>query len=250
MNLDIGRLGDSFRTTGAKDHPFFWVHGACNFIPNMLKLVNLVSPPTKVHYSEFENKNSEVVKGLIIDHGSDKHFHNYHVLYSYILDPTISQSILEIGLGTRNPEIASTMYFYEQSQNFVNTPGGSLRFFRDYCPNAHVYGADVDRDILFQEDRIETSYVDQLDCSSLRELFKNRMFDIIIDDGLHHLSSNLNTLIEALDHVNVGGYIVIEDISIPDNWLLIDFVVSRIPNLETKLIDFDSGSYIYLIKKL
>jgi hypothetical protein len=152
-------------------------------------------------------------------------------------------------MGTRNPGISSTMYFYEQDDNFVNTPGGSLRFFRDYCTRAHVYGADIDRDILFTEDRIETFHVDQLDSDSLHTLFGDRMFDIIIDDGLHHISSNMNTLLEAIDHINVNGYIFIEDIVIVDNWYVVDFIVSKIPGLETKIIECD-GIYVYLIKKL
>ena len=76
------------------------------------------------------------------------------------------------------------------------------------------------------------------------------MFYIIIDDGLHHISSNMNTLLEALDHIKIGGYIVIEDIINTDNWHVIDFTVSRIPGFETKLIDFESGSYIYLVKRI
>ena len=251
MSIDIFPLQQNFHSTGAKDHPNFWIHGASNFIPNMIKFIKRIHEPKIVKYSEMMNSRSDDFKNIIIKYKSDKNFHNYHVLYSFIIDePTKKMDILEIGLGTRNPTIPSTMFFYEQDKDFINTPGGSLRCFREYCPNSNIYGADIDREILFSDDRIETFFVDQLDIESLKTLFKNRMFDIIIDDGLHHISSNMNTLLEALDHVKIGGYIVIEDIINTDNWHVIDFTVSRIPGFETKLIDFESGSYIYLVKRI
>jgi len=96
------------------------------------------------------------------------------------------------------------------------TPGASLRAFRDLLPGASVFGADVDRDILFTEDRIRTGFLDQLDPASFDALyaeFGSEPFDLVIDDGLHSLGANLNTLAWALKVVKPGGWIVIEDIS-------------------------------------
>ena len=45
----------------------------------------------------------------------------------------------------------------------MGKPGASLRVWRDYFPNAIIYGADIDKDILFAEERIKTFYIDQLD---------------------------------------------------------------------------------------
>lgn len=248
--VDLSTLRKNFSSTGAKDNLYFWIHGASNFIPNMVKFIERINIPIITNMSKLENEKSNIMRDMIIKHGSDKHFHNYHILYSSIIDPTKKMDILEIGLGTRDPTIPSTMYFYEQDRQFINTPGGSLRFFKEYCPLSNIYGADVDRNVLFTEDRIETFFVDQLDTMSLNSLFENRMFDIIIDDGLHHISSNMNTLLVALDHINLDGYIVIEDIVFSENWHVIDFVVSRIPGFETKLVDCGTSSYIYLIKRI
>jgi hypothetical protein len=96
------------------------------------------------------------------------------------------------------------------------SPGASLRAFRDMLPDARVFGADLDRTILFSEDRIETTFVDQLKPATLETLyatFGSRPFDLVVDDGLHGLASNLVTLNFALRHVNAGGFIVIEDVS-------------------------------------
>jgi len=39
---------------------------------------------------------------------------------------------------------------------------------RNVSPHALVFGADIDRDILFEDERIKTFYCDQLDCDQLR----------------------------------------------------------------------------------
>ena len=67
-------------------------------------------------------------------------------------------------------------------------PGASLRLWKEYFPNAEVYGADIDKRILLEEDRIKTFYVDQTNAESVNSMWneiERDNFDIIIDDGLH-----------------------------------------------------------------
>jgi hypothetical protein len=79
-----------------------------------------------------------------------------------------------------------------------------------------VYSADIDRGILFQEDRIKTFYCDQLDRSSIRELWSHPDLqagvDIIIEDGLHTFEANVSFLEESLDRLRPGGIYICEDI--------------------------------------
>ena len=80
-----------------------------------------------------------------------------------------------------------------------------------------MYDADVDEAALFNETRLRTAQVDQLDRGSLDALyatFGSERFDLIIDDGLHAPGANLNMLHFALDgHLRPGGWVVIEDIA-------------------------------------
>lgn len=149
--------------------------------------------------------------GMFNHYRSDKaKVHNYHMIYGPMLgNPDNINRILEIGLGTNNEDIVSTM-------GTLGAPGASLRAFRDYCPNAMIFGADVDARILFQEDRIATYQVDQLSLESLSNLAKKlpQDFDLIIDDGLHSPDANINTLAFASQLIRKGGWIVIEDISL------------------------------------
>jgi len=116
--------------------------------------------------------------------------------------------IFEIGIGTNNPNAISTMGIYGK-------PGASLRAFRDYSNDFFIYGADIDRNILFTDERIQTTFIDQTKFETYNEAMKRfdkNSFDVIIDDGLHSPLSNINTLIFGLKVVKNGGYIVIEDI--------------------------------------
>ena len=150
------------------------------------------------------------LKSCLDAHGSDKANQNdYHYLYGPILrDRAAISSVLEIGLGTYNDDIVSHM-------GADGRPGASLRAFRDFLPNAHIYGADVDARILFREQRIDTFFVDQTDLSSFADLERAvpAMLDLVIDDGLHSPNANLATLRFGLAKIRVGGWVVIEDIS-------------------------------------
>jgi hypothetical protein len=144
-------------------------------------------------------------------YGSDKAtYHDYHYVYGPILkNPSAVTAVLEIGLGTNNEEVISNI-------GQAGKPGASLRAFREFLPKARIYGADVDRRILFSEERIETFFADQTDLSSFDALGKNvgADFDLIIDDGLHSPNANIAVLVFAFNKLKRGGWFVVEDIPI------------------------------------
>jgi len=146
-------------------------------------------------------------------HGSDKGQgkHNYTAVYSALLGKFRDRPLLifELGLGTNNPKLPSSM-------GVEGRPGASLRGWRELFPNALVCGADIDRDILFEEEWIKTFYCDQLDSDAIRDLWSQPVLrsgcDVIIDDGLHTFEGNTTFLDGSLEHLRPGGVYVIEDI--------------------------------------
>ena len=147
--------------------------------------------------------------------GSDKGLgkHNYTILYYEFFKSMIDEEInlFEMGIGTNNTEIASNMGVYGK-------PGASLRGWKEFFKNAKIYGADIDSDIIFEEDRIKTFVCDQTDISSIKEMWenddlKNLRFDIIIDDGLHEFNANLTFFENSIHKLKKDGYYVIEDLS-------------------------------------
>jgi len=185
------------------------------------------------------------IKALFDKHGSDKgNIHEYHLLYGPLLMSQDASAVLEIGLGTNNENVVSHM-------TSRGKPGASLRAFRDFLPEAQIYGADIDRGILFSEERIKAFYVDQTDASSFSALGKllPAEFDLIIDDGLHSPNANLATLIFGLSRLKVDGCLVIEDIS-PDALAIWQMVSAALlpDSYESRVVEAD-GAFLFVVRR-
>jgi hypothetical protein len=158
----------------------------------------------------------------MVKYGSDKAlgWHNYTPIYSALFRERRREPlrVFELGLGTNNPQLASSMGVHGR-------PGASLRGWREIFPKALIFGADIDRDILFEEDRIKTFYCDQLDQTAIRHLWSQpdlaKGADIIIEDGLHTFEANITFLEGSLEHLCCGGIYVVEDINneVIERWL-------------------------------
>jgi hypothetical protein len=149
---------------------------------------------------------------IMTEQGSDKgNGHTYTPIYSALLGGLRNEPlrIFELGLGTNNPEIPANM-------GVDGVPGASLRGWREIFPKALVYGADIDRGILFEEDRIKTFFCDQLDRTVIAELWSQPELqggmDIIVEDGLHTFEANMSFLDASIGQVRPGGLYIVEDI--------------------------------------
>jgi len=155
--------------------------------------------------------------------GSDKSgpLHNYTALYDSLFSGFRNEelALFELGLGTNKVATPSSM-------GPEGKPGASLRGWRAYFPHARIYGADIDADILFQEDRIRTFWTDQREPRAIRALWKKLddvAFDIIVDDGLHEASANICFLMESIRKLKPGGIYIIEDVTPNDAELVGSF---------------------------
>ncbi len=190
-------------------------------------------------------KESKKLKKIFNSFKTDKsNIHNYHLVYSALFkNKNNVKKILEIGIGTNNTKLISNM-----GQNGI--PGASLRAFKYYFRSALVYGADIDKNILFQEKRIKTYHVDQTKLKSLDGLFFKigKNFDLIVDDGLHAIHANLNIIITGLKNLKKNGWLVIEDIptiTLPI-WKIVYSTLSK--QYKTYLIKTKNGM-MFLVNK-
>jgi hypothetical protein len=236
------------------ENKHLWIKGASLFISQMNAFVKHNNYLFKhLNITTFDNKEKDEIGRILNENKSDKAYpHNYHYVYAYIFNKLGKESrlnVLEVGLGTNNPTIVSSMGIYGR-------PGASLYAFKQYLPNSQIFGCDIDKDILFQTDRIKTCYIDQLDMSTfdnIAKTFGKQKYDLIIDDGLHSIGANLNTLLFALENVNDNGWIVIEDIGLDtaSNWTAIDYVLNQNKKYETFMINEETGKgYLYVVHKL
>lgn len=117
-------------------------------------------------------------------------------------------NVFECGLGTNN-------VFGPSSMGRNGRPGASLRVWRDYFMNANIVGGDVDQEILFEENRIATGYLDQESKGSIQsfwEKFGKVEYDLMVDDGLHTFNAGKTLYENSRQHLSKTGIYVIEDI--------------------------------------
>jgi hypothetical protein len=150
---------------------------------------------------------------LFNKYGSDKDRNGYtplyHSLFKNIRDKPLQ--ILEIGIGTMIPGVPSSMVGYALPGY---APGGSLRAWRDYFPNATILGCDVQPDTQFTDDRISTIQCDSRREEFLYPLLGDRQFDIILDDASHWDECQRKTLFNLWKYVKPGGFYIIEDVTV------------------------------------
>ncbi len=226
--------------------------GINKIFPILSKLIATLKKKTEIVSAEkFSKKrglkkNTKLIKNYFMKYDSDKsRIHNYHLIYGSLFKKRSNiKKVLEIGLGTDNEKLISNM-------GKLGKPGASVKAFRDFFPNAKIFGADIDKAILFKDKRINTYYVDQTDLKSLKKLYKKigSNFDLIIDDGLHASYANINVIISSLNFLKKNGYLIIEDI--PFKTLSIWEVVIDILNkkYESQLVKAKK-SFIFVIKKI
>jgi hypothetical protein len=162
-------------------------------------------------------------------HGSDKgSYHNYTTIYyDYFNDISNNNlNVFELGLGTNYTDIPSSM-----GPN--GKPGASLYGWKEFFPNSNIYGADIDKRILFSSDRIKTYYCDQTNTQSINNLWNNSdlinlEFDIILDDGLHEFNANLTFFENSFFKLKKGGKYIIEDLFVE--------TIEKFENIKEQLI--------------
>ena len=203
-------------------------------------LDNIKSDFKNITYSYRPNILSELCE----KYGSDKGFinididnkpynwhpHTYATYYHSVfnLSRESIKNVFECGLGTNNPNLKSNM-----TENGI--PGASLRVWRDYFFNAQIYGGDIDKEILFEEERIKTFYLDQLNSNSIKSMWERievEEFDIIIDDGLHEPEANYNFFINSFHKLKKNGIFVIEDVA--SNFLV--YLQNKLKNYDIDIV--------------
>ena len=184
--------------------------------------LNKENENTSSYYYNKGKKNP--ISELCVKHGSDKGYidffsktpytwrpRNYAEFYFKLFDHCKDQVklIFECGIGSNNVNIESNM-------TSGGKPGASLKVWKDYFVNAEVYGADIDKDILFNSDRIKTFEVDQTSKESINKMWREinkKDFDIIIDDGLHNYEAGITLFENSYDRLRKNGIYIIEDVS-------------------------------------
>jgi hypothetical protein len=171
--------------------------------------------------SSVNSKLTELMNYYGSDKGGKNNHHNYSDYYSEIFFNKRKdvKNFLEIGLGTNNVNLASNM-------GKEGVPLASLKAWRDYFENANIYGADIDKEILKNDHRIKTFFVDQTNPATISLMFKNigvSKFDVILEDGLHEYNANICFFENSISFLSDNGIYIIEDVYFKDKIKFINY---------------------------
>ena len=92
--------------------------------------------------------------------------------------------------------------------------GASLYMWRDFFPNAEVYGADIVQESVFKDERIETFQCDETkpeDVIALMKKVGSEDIDIFIDDASHHVHDQRLLCETIMPLLNKDAIYIIED---------------------------------------
>jgi hypothetical protein len=118
------------------------------------------------------------------------------------------EKVLEIGVGAGR-SMPRKVY---KLPHYVM--GASLYMWRDFFPEAMIYGIDILPECIFESHRIQTFFCDQANKSDLKKLIKKigSDIDIVIDDGSHLPAHQVYTCLALKPLLKKDVIYVIEDV--------------------------------------
>ena len=106
--------------------------------------------------------------------------------------------------------------------------GGSLVAWKEYFPNASIYGIDIEDQVLDEYRRADFNYlIADIKSDEAKQWLKEKTFDIIIDDGSHKPYDIMYVVDNFLKNLNKNGFMILEDCWNPEQW--ISFVQDLVP---------------------
>lgn len=176
------------------------------------------------------------------DHFSIKH-EKYFDVYEKLLSKFKDKEITFVEIGIHN--------------------GGSLYIWKKFLPKAKIIGIDLNEDWRkFEKDGFVIEIGDQNSEEFWKEFFnKHKNVDVIIDDGGHTNSQQINTAICCIPHINNGGLLITEDVmwsymfefGNPNKYSFINFSKKIIDDINFKFpnlgkFTYSLNDYIYSVQ--
>jgi len=150
---------------------------------------------------------------LAFKYGTDKCpklGHSYTPIYYDLLKDKQDtfKKVLEIGIGSKRTMFRVPDYYQV---------GASLRMWRDFFPNAQIYGIDIDPGTMFEDERITTFLANQKNTTDIIKLLKKigTDIDLVVDDGSHQEFMQSKTFRLIMPRIKKEAIYVIEDAKRP-----------------------------------
>ncbi|OGH16350.1 MAG: hypothetical protein A3C30_03155 [Candidatus Levybacteria bacterium RIFCSPHIGHO2_02_FULL_40_18] len=162
---------------------------------------------------------------LALKYGTDKCpqlKHSYTPFYYQLLKDKRREikKVLEMGIGFF-PGMPEKKVFFDPGLKRTYHMGASLYMWRDFFPNAQIFGADDHPETLFEDNRIQTFLCDETKKEDIVELVKKTGTDIdlFIDDANHNSRKQIFLAKNLMPLLKKDVIYIIEDVYYPDNIL-------------------------------
>lgn len=140
---------------------------------------------------------------LAVKYGTNKVDMDYTPFYHALLADKPIRRVLELGIGAPGLSGGASKH------------GASLYMWREFFPQAQIFGVDIDPKLLFAADRIMTTQADVYNPASLIKAAQvfGGYFDLIIDDAVHLPGPQFGAAVTLLPFLTTGGIYIIEDVA-------------------------------------
>ena len=142
--------------------------------------------------------------------------HAYTPFYYKLFNPKrlSIKKVLEVGIGRTHRNRHHPEIVYELGVKSYLSRGASLYMWRDFFPNAQVFGADINPEIMFEDERIKTYLCDERKEEDIAALVEKTGsdIDIVIDDASHHVADQIFLARTILPMLKKDVTYIIEDV--------------------------------------
>lgn len=125
------------------------------------------------------------------------------------------KKVLELGIGLYRRNYHRPEAVYKDGVKQYLHRGASLYMWREFFPNAQIYGADIRPQTLFEDERIKTYLCDERKKEDLVKLIKNTGSDIdlFVDDASHRVDDQIFAAQTLLPLLKKDAIYIIEDVT-------------------------------------
>lgn len=170
---------------------------------------------------------------LAYKYGADKCSqikHNYTPFYYELLKNKrfLIKKVLEMGIGysTIMNHVTKIKGYYQR--------GASLYMWREFFPNAQIFGADIRPETIFEDERIKTYLYDERKKEDIERLIDltGSDIDLFIDDASHDINDQIFACQILMPLLNKDVIYIIEDVKFPD------LMVNRLHDYDIEVPNF------------
>lgn len=178
---------------------------------------------------------------LAFKYGTDKCpqiFHPYTPFYYDLFKDrkyTIKK-VVEMGIGYWEMMKYTDEYVIDKGLNSRRyEKGASLKMWRDFFPNAQIYGGDKMKEVMFEDERIKTIVCDERKEKHLKYFIEQTGsdIDIFVDDASHSAAKQLFMCQNLMPLIQKDVIYIIEDIR-PDG---MDYLVEGLKDYDVYIPD-------------